>query len=80
MVQKGSEITGSYGDSAEEQTGGILWGELEGNTIKFSWQNFIGVSGVGKWTLDPETNQITGTWNADNPWYGEGTWDLKRVK
>ena len=79
IIQKGGEITGSYGDSAEEQTGGIFWGELEGETIKFSWQNDEGTSGGGKWTINRESNQLTGIWNADT-WYGDGKWNLTRIE
>ena len=80
IIQKGSEITGSNGESAEKQTGGIIWGELEGDTIKFSWENSTGISVGGIWTINRESNEITGTWNADNTWYGGGKWNLTKIE
>lgn len=73
LVQNGSSITGKYGDSS-----GKIWGDLDGDTFKFEWSSKSGNTGKGRWIFNPESNEITGTWNSS--WIGDGKWNLKRIE
>ena len=72
LVQSGSTITGTYGNSEGE-----IWGEVVGNTIEFDWKSSINAGyGTGKWTFMPGESKVRGSWF--NTALGSGDWNLIR--
>jgi hypothetical protein len=73
IVQKGNQITGTYHEGR-----GKIWGDIDGNTIKFEWFSPEGVSGIGKWTIKPGGSEITGSWFENSR--GTGKWNLTKIE
>ena len=72
LVQSGSTITGTYGDSEGE-----IWGKVVGNTVEFDWKSSINAGyGTGKWTFMPGASKVRGSWF--NTALGSGDWNLVR--
>lgn len=72
LVQNGNEITGSF------ESRGKIWGEIEGDTIKFDFLTPGGGTGRGEWTVKPESNEMVGNWFETTR--GAGKWNLTKIE
>ena len=74
IIQDGNKITGSFGNK-----GGRIWGDIEGNTIKFDYSYPTGGSGVGKWLFTTGSSEVTGAWDSSTR-SRSGKWNLTKIK
>jgi len=82
LVQKGDEVTGSYGGTKSEPMG-TLTGAVEGRVLALKWISRDGKMWGGvKFTLAPDGTSMQGQrndWKADDPDFGQFRWDAARV-
>lgn len=71
LVQNGNQITGSIGSR------GKIWGDIEGDTIKFDFLTSGGDTIRGEWTVKPGGNELVGNWFES--WRGSGKWNLTKI-
>lgn len=80
LVQNGNQITGTFDDG---RNGGKIYGDIEGDTIRFEWHTSNGGLGKGKWTVKPGSNEIVGNFhkdaNAGRP-DDSGKWNLSKIE
>ena len=74
IVQDGNTITGKI--SNPEVT---IWGDIEGNEIKFDYAKGSGGTGVGKWRFTPGSSQIVGSWVSSGR-HNYGKWNLTKIE
>jgi hypothetical protein len=77
LTQNGKKISGTYSSGGR---GGIIWGEIEEDSLKFEFQspNGYSSSGKGQWTVNPSSKEMIGKWSG----YGSrfGNWNLTYIK
>ena len=82
LVQKGDEVTGSYGGTESEPMG-TLTGTVKGRVLELKWISRDGkIWGGAKFTLAPDGKSMQGQrndWRSDDPDFGQYRWDAARV-
>ena len=76
IVQNGSQITGTYDDGE-----GQIWGEIQGDTIKFDYTTHNAHTGRGVWKVKPGDDEITGTFTPmSHSDHKRGEWNLTKIE
>jgi hypothetical protein len=73
LEQNDNNITGTFGNS-----GGKIYGVVEGNTIEFYWYSRISEMGNGIWTFTRGQSKVVGTWGFKRA--TGNTWNLTKIK
>lgn len=79
LVQQGNKINGSYGRAGGAHLGRI-YGEIDGDYIRFDWYAADGNYGNGKWEVDAEGKMLEGKWSSFTAQSGDGVWKLIRMQ
>jgi hypothetical protein len=82
LTQNGKKISGTYSSGGR---GGIIWGEIEEDNLKFGFQTSDGYSGRGQWTVNPASKEMIGKWSGLGSPGGSstersGNWNLTYLK
>jgi hypothetical protein len=77
LTQNGKKISGTYRSSSK---GGIIWGEIEEDNLKFGFQTSDGYSGRGQWTVNPASKEMIGKWSQPGTTAGSGNFNLTYIK
>jgi hypothetical protein len=82
LEQKGTAVTGTF----SYQEGGKISGELEGNLLRFDWEQpgnmseaRRAVSGKGYWVISDDGARLTGEWGYMDSETGGGVWTAERL-
>lgn len=72
LTQTGSRLSGHF-----DRERGRIWGEFDGERIRFEWVAHGGSYGRGEWRIRPDGQGLDGSWYSN--WQGEGAWNMRRI-
>ncbi len=71
LEQSGARLSGTF-----DRGRGKIWGDIDGDRIRFEWFAAGGNGGRGEWQIMPNGRELRGSWYSD--WHGDGAWNLRR--
>jgi hypothetical protein len=74
-----NSVDGSY--TGGDGSSGRIKGTVQGNVLRFSWQQADGLGGMGKFALSKDANSFRGSFTLGNdPDVVDGSWDGRRLQ